>query len=394
MQTQCNLYDKARLLQRPHYPVRFGADEISCFGDSLCEEMVSNVGKRVLDPRPWDGSEFNPKFTYSLHAHESGVEVSPLTISLIVPYLDGDVSGVWVLACAVMAHWVPVRMTISPSETDLVTSNVTDLLRSQLSSRYPGVRPAILIDKSWRPFLAPKYAVTRESDTGGGQTNVDIMVRLIGQLMTEKIVNGTRVVYFNPISTERDGTLTRDFMQKTVGAIVTEGLARTTSHGTTLAVFDRGPDTKVVEDLGQQWGLGAGNRTLTYNRTRGMVESTHLNSTEILDGPMSELDMFKHGAEMHFDVKQFKYGFGYADATRNFGMAIMFMYLIIMLFYHFVAACYCLSESPTVSAWDDLLELLILAWNSPRARELSRVSTHMEDKEPNLEVADKDPSDK
>lgn len=382
VQTQCRLYDKATLLQKPDRQVPFGTDEIACFGDSLCEQMVSNARDRSLDPRLWNETEFDPEFKYSLHAYGSGNQVTPLTVSLVVPYLDGEVSGVWVLGCAVMAHWVPVKMTISPSETDLVTSNVTDLLRSQLSSTDIGVGTAILIDKSWRQFLAPLYTVTRGGGTQEEQTDVDIMVRLIGQLMTLKSVNGTRVVYFNPTGTEPNGTLTRDFMEKTVGAIVTEGLARTASHGTTLAVFEPKPDTKIVEDLGQQWGLDAGNRTLTYNRTTGMIESTHLNSTEILEGPMSELDLFKHGTEMHFDVKQFKYGFGHADATRNFGLAVMFMYLIIVAFYHVGAAFHWLmTSSPAVSAWDDLLELLVLAWNSSHAYELSGASTQMDDKQ-------------
>jgi hypothetical protein len=289
----------------------------------------------------------------------------PLLAAATFPYRNGSSVGVLRFACTILAHWVPATLSVSPDDSTLVQSNVTDLVSNpdfslEDSSTF-SAGPAIRIEEEW----AEKYLIPKVNVTGPRGTTEISPLRAIFEplLMQDSVVleDGTEVRVLaaagdqsSDDSWENLSAMLRAkvYVQKAFTGIVTEGLARYASGVESYVVRSHNDTAIVVSNIG------------TEDQTRDLTVGV-----EFLDR-LSTLIRFK------FEAEKYGYGSGKVGPTLNFALSVIYIYLTVvgsyLLYAMVLSKLWLKSDIPTVRAWNDVTELLLLAWNSKSSPVLSR----------------------
>ncbi|KAK4031215.1 hypothetical protein C8A01DRAFT_42302 [Parachaetomium inaequale] len=362
VQSQCAVYTRAG--PSPEPSPRFESDQLMCLGDPVCKKMRES--RLIGGEADWNITRVEMS-AYMMAPNAS--ENHPLVAAATFPYRNGSSVGVLRFACTMMAHWMPATFSVSPAENDLVQSNVTDLISNAVADFYHldlstiSVGPAIRIEEDWvEKYLLPKVNVT------GPQGTTELTpLRVIFDplLMQDSVVleDGTEVRVLAAAGDQGSDNSSENYMalgrarahvQKVFTGIVTEGLARYASGAESYVVRSYNDTAVVMSNIG------------TEHETRdGTV------GVEFFDR-LSTLTRFK------FEVEKYGYGSGKVGPTLNFALAVIYIYLIVVgsyfLYAMVVSKLWLKSDVPTVGPWNDVAELLLLAWNSKSSPALSRSS--------------------
>ncbi|GAB1318978.1 hypothetical protein MFIFM68171_09188 [Madurella fahalii] len=294
----------------------------------------------------------------------SADETHPLLAVAEFPYVNGSEAGVWVIACSIMAHWIPTVLTVSPSENDFVESNVTDFE----PFRSGDVEP-------------PAADVTLPNGTVAKTTKIE---RLLSSWMATRILGNTSVIAFDPGSDTEGGEYiifaARHTVQTFFGSIVADALSRVASSSGSYAVLSRNDTTIVVTDLGLQQTSDAADTVYEWPNGRDAAPNI-TGAHRVGDGskmPQQLLDGFHQLTIFDFEAEKYGYGSGKVGSTTRFAYSVMFIYFALVggyFLYVMVISLLCRGKPvPTVRGWDDVQELIVLAWNSKLSPKLGRSS--------------------
>ncbi|KAK3356711.1 hypothetical protein B0T25DRAFT_566048 [Lasiosphaeria hispida] len=362
VQTGCSAYNREDFLAATK-PVgaMYDTSFIECFGDPQCERLIAE--KRYAQSDLWNSTSLSPRIAL-FGANESFEH--PLFASASIPYWSGKEKEVkvWVFTCAIMAHWAPSVLTVSPSESALVVSNITDLAdvfhRTDVES-LPPMGPAINIKDSWVRFLNPELPVANlpnstslNSSSAAAKTYTPLGM-LLGVLLAGAQNNTVSV--FDPAGGYVGGVdFAKTVLQKLLGAMVADGLARVASDQGSFALVADDDTNMTFANFGKRPGLAAGDGT-------GNLSPGELNySREEMH------EAIRNKVIYEFDVERYGYGSGKEGPTMGFALAVMYIYFVIVGSYALYVACAMYFQRPrglsTVVAWGDVQNMLLLAWNS------------------------------
>lgn len=375
VQTQCQVYERNDLFGVSGEPGAFNASHVNCFNDETCGTMLTNSRNMVFSDGDWNRTDWEPDFEYSIIASPLN-ETLPLMATMKLPFKDGSDIKTWMVACVIVAHWAPASVTIDPATSDLVESNVSDTSVFSRPEMLSG--QTIRIDESWIDYLSPRFNITYTEENGTSTTlETRVLSTLMNPFMKHIMLEGKEVVVFNPeTNAVPDAATIGNFVQRSYSAIITEGLARVNSKNETLATLSMNDTSIVMADMSIQRGLSAAN--VTFDWSSGSVKVTV--NDEIGNSsytPEGIIDEYNKMVLYEFDVQQYGYGFGVPGPTMRFGLAVIFLYLGILAVY---SVSVLLRRWPTVAAWDDLQDLLILVWNSASPPQLWRSGAGIESK--------------
>ncbi|KAK4248146.1 hypothetical protein C7999DRAFT_31461 [Corynascus novoguineensis] len=371
VQTQCEVYDQAQLSNRslPFYPT----DGLDCLGDADCEDILNT---NWVVEHSTNVSYDRPMFAYST---STDTQKSALLASAALPYRNGSELGTYIVACSIIAHWMPASLSISPSESDFVESNVTDLVSREFSLKSPSeyfdvadneVRPLINMTSDWLRYLFPRMNITLPDGTIEEESQMrGIFSPLIGNFSTG---NGS-VLIFNPATYRDQGLLTvynsmkrtREVVQKIYGAVVTEGLARVASRSENWLV--RSSNATVVVTANIRTELD--NSDVVYDWSNGTLRIDGFESEDqSIKSPQEFLDHLAPMTRIDLEATRYGWGSGKVGWTMSFALAIMYAYFAIIATYFIYAALWPRlrhKELPyTIVSWGDMVDLVMLAWNS------------------------------
>ncbi|KAM7183972.1 hypothetical protein V8F20_012411 [Naviculisporaceae sp. PSN 640] len=373
VQTQCRAHNFESVSLDE--PPSFSADGLSCLDDDECEIYLQQI-KSGADRIPADrlmSSIGSPAHILGLAQGERNHNA--LVMSLTLPYSENQTKKAWLVGCTVLAHWVPSTLSISPKDSEFVQSNITD--PALLFRPGPDLGTAINVNftSNWTRYLDP--IIWYSNDT------VD---RVLRTLYTTPMLGGV----FIPGSSEgrANNATAAEFIQKILGVVVTEGLARSTSLGETNFL-------KTENDTMIEWEMMA-------HLAEGFAWSGRMdfsNGTAVRTGSIGDQDasilipgltmqMFRDQiastVRFEFQAQRYGYGSGKRGPTMTFALAVVFIYFVIV-------GCYFLDlvilsrlyrgdrgSPPTVLGWGTLPELLVLVWNSRPHPTLGRSSVRVQ----------------
>ena len=116
----------------------------------------------------------------------------------------------------------------------------------------------------------------------------------------------------------------------------------------------------------------------------GAAENGTATPRKFLDHLQTNLTHF------YFEGERYGYGSGKVGPTMRFPLAAVYIYMIVMgtyfLYVTVVSKFWWKSSVSTVVAWDDIAELLLLAWNSTSRLSVSRSSVEVDKSRWRVEV--------
>lgn len=322
----------------------------------------------------------SPRLTYSFYTGNITADEEKLVFFALatIPYRNGTSIGAWVLPCTMIAHWVPASLSISPGDTDLVQSNVTDALGDVYWENSITTGTLIKIKSDWLDYLVTAINITLPDGT---IQRIRPLGRLFEPLLSPvESANETLLVFepghLQPTENifEQHPSLKRAlvYVQKISGAILTEGLARVASASHSYVVYEHNDTAVVLADIGARWHVE--NRTLDWSNgtavdtgadplgNKLLPDEQARTPQELLEGLQTQLTRFD------FEAERYGYGSGKVGPSMDFALAVVYIYLIIVgaYFLHVmvVSRLWRKQDVPTIVAWGDVADLLLLAWNS------------------------------
>ncbi|KAK4099135.1 hypothetical protein N658DRAFT_498731 [Parathielavia hyrcaniae] len=383
---------------------------LNCLGDPWCESRLG-----IEDATAWLGTKLGDgpgglnisewMGTYRLWAPNATDDWEPLLASIILPYRNGGETHAMHYLCTIIAHWMPAALSISPAENDFVNSNVSDFIA--LDSRMDHfdnltdlAGPAIKIESEWLDFMMPEVNVETPSGTMKGY-------RPVGFIIDGLLSEDDTLESFGDIGETQFGTYgsrrrARSYVQKAFTGMVAEALSRVAPKSRSYMVNSYNDTTVVVTDIGNH--PGAVQESATWSN--GMVvdiqprdpgflrikfnESilSHLghlrnvpNDLEVVgnfSSPQEYVDHLSTLTHLGFEVETYGYGSGNGGTATIFAITVVSAYLLIVgtYFLYVMVLCKCLLkfDIPTITAWGDVTELVLLAWNSRPHPMLSKTS--------------------
>ena len=283
----------------------------------------------------------------------------PLRLWVTLPYNNGSSLRTLIMPCTVIAHWMPAQLIYSPIRSEKVQSNVSNQLPHLMNlsitdKRYHNITASLItFNHDWISGLLPDFKITSTRGAMLWDTRpLSLMMELLLSPMEHE--NNTLLVFDADSELEQRLIKAKMNIQAVISAIITEGLARISSAAPTIIVRRPNKTTTKVTELGVAWTDPSS--ALTGPDT-GMTWDVR---EKIYDPSM---DLLTSLTSLDFYVERHGYGTGGPGASKTINGARLFLscYLFIMLIY-FLAAL--VAPWPEICAWDDLSDLVMLAWNS------------------------------
>lgn len=391
VQAKCNIWNSATSDKASLMNMSFPYEELNCFDEppgGSCHQIRDHLANWTINE---DFTQIKDNVTYWLGTtnaaeNSSATDPSTLIFAASLPFFsEGVIKGVRVVGCSYMAHWVPSTPVIDPSNTDYINTNITKLdvffanETTKSSKKKPTVGPVINLDWTWLPYLdvsqtddeARNY--TEEGTVGSKRAGISYSIGSIIYGMSMTNSTGANDV-FGPGS-NFEGSTGDDKVQlvveKLTGSIVTDAIARTMDSHAYLVVGkkEQNKDSVTLDQLFVQEGPNSFDLTLYKNGTLAVPDQ--LPQPNFYPGwnNMDELitSVKKDFVTVEFKAEQYGYGFGQPGPPMRFALTVIITYLAILLFYWFVTL---VTLGKTVAPWDDLQDLIALAWASPPPPEL------------------------
>ncbi|KAL2196844.1 hypothetical protein P885DRAFT_36851 [Corynascus similis CBS 632.67] len=312
-------------------------------------------------------------------------ETSTLRTAAIFPYRNGTTFGTYIVPCTIIAHWMPATLSISPGESDFVTSNVTEAVLNDLSRALienvfdrsiNAVGPAISMTGDWVEYLFPTVNVTLPDGTIQEESQ---LTGILEPLVGEFSVGNRSVLVFDPAGDQNTDDVhvsenverTRRFMQKIYGTVVTEGLARVASRSESWLVRSSNATALIAANIRGN----ADTSDTVFSWPNGTLLASEIGSSEMtsldrnISTPQEILDSLARTSTLFdFAVARYGYGSGKVGPTMTFALAVIYTYFIIVAAYFVHVTLWPRlrrKQAPyTIVRWHDVADLIVLAWNS------------------------------
>jgi hypothetical protein len=367
VQTQCVVYDKEKLTGKTEEETAYyDFSNVRCFRDLDCERATA--AQRIPMPEEhWNKTlpmvDFYPV--------EELNDKRPLLARAVLPYLSGNNEiKTWIVACSFVAHWAPATLSISPSESDLVESNITNpSIFADLPPNIPMGR-AITILGHWTRILNPVLV----------NTNTTYRTALDALILPMLDIPNVSVPIFSPGSgPSPDRNTTQILMQRLIGSFVTDGVARSGSASKNYVKIADNSTTILLKDIALLSGLNATDISFDFSAGPNNVTSSSGNITQPFNGTEQRArDEIASWVKFEFKAQRFGYGSGKPGSAVGFAIAVMYLYGAILVAYFLevmvLAQLMGWDRVGTVVPWGDIEEMMLLAWNSRPQEEVIRQS--------------------
>ncbi|KAF7551820.1 hypothetical protein G7Z17_g4747 [Cylindrodendrum hubeiense] len=397
--SKCNVwnledYESASDVPDMDYPSK----ELNCFSasdDDYCARMRKQLQSWMATDTSWR-DQTGIMYQFSVIADEQNSDnatLSSLVFYARLPYIHGagDSFGMRVAACSFMPHWIPSTMVVDPSNTDLVESNITDLSifgndNWKENQKKVTVGPVIRIKESFLPYLSlGDYQNQDSNSTADNSTDIFSNVGSLFMAMMLTYTNTTGQWYFFGPGSSQDSTFESDdddtvrvVMEKFTGAIVADSIARISAGAVPLLLrpSDSGNGSMRAIDLATRQGPSTLDSELLPNGTGISSNGVTFQLNMTLDKYVKKVQ--KEFATLDFKAEQYGYGYGQPGGSMTFALTVIFAYIFMLFLYWIVVLC---RRSHTVAAWDDLQDLIALAWSSPAPADLKGQGAKVADKD-------------
>lgn len=298
-------------------------------------------------------------------------------------------------------------LSISPRESKLVTSNITSpVLQPQYS---PRDGPHGSSNQDARQLGLPPQS-PRNAQLKLHRIRVPLFPPHLGAhlppqrrhddllLLTNNEINTDNRIAFRPNTTApqavfnpgsstdsnfgADRNFTQYILQKILGTVITDGLARAASNGSSHAVFPHNTTAIAIRNIGAAHGLeahqflfdwsGAGTGFASSSvPTNGIALARGERNGGITQEAVMEA-LARGTTQFVFEAERFGYGSGKPGPTVDFALCVMYIYLGIVAVYFLRWGCEvgydrCWGGGErvmAVGAWGSMETLLWLVWNS------------------------------
>ncbi|KAF9870755.1 hypothetical protein CkaCkLH20_11857 [Colletotrichum karsti] len=392
---KCVLYDRDQLLQEnglPYFPV----SALNCYGDAGCLRVQKD--KPTFKSRTWNDTSTHPRMTYNLHYYDKKSPGGAMLWAGTIPYVGDSTNTnqkLWVYTCSFMSRWVPASFTIDSGDSSMLLSNFSSLedMSQAFEDSTPQPDRVVQPDPSWVRLIDPSFNMTRMmpgTPENVAEVSETSPIKLIlNQFLDSRSNNGTKVTYIDTV--DGDQKSTEIFLTKVFGVLLTDSLARTSSHEKAALILDESPTSMKWIDLKEQSGYRSGIHTVEATNNQTFPSVSYLND----DKDRTPLDMsvedatqqFRNMVQIDFDTQRYGYGSGQFTKTLQFALIMMYIYLGIVGIYGFTIFSSHAAELfgqllgrrrfhlRSVVAWGDLADLMLLALrsNPPNDPELDHV---------------------
>ncbi|KAK4122053.1 hypothetical protein N657DRAFT_673261 [Parathielavia appendiculata] len=389
VQSQCTSYDLTGLSRPRHLPF-YEYDQLNCLGDPACESMRESTLERgrgfVVTERLWN----NPNISDSIGQYHFGApnssEPYPLLLaSITLPYRNGTKTGVGLFACAIMAHWMPATLSVSPKDSDIVQSNVTNFISGadDLNLLTGSAGPAIKIEEDWIDFLAPMINVSTPS---GNMTRTRPVRLIFDAFLADDMIlePAGNLGSDNPWQNLYGILKGQEYVQKAFTGMVTEALARVAPKSRSYMVNSYNNTIIEVTDIGTHrhqrdavkesatWSNGTvveiqpRDPDFLFNKFKesilshlGYIKNTS-NQPEFVgynglySSPQEFVDYLSNLTHLEFEVERYGYGSGKGGPTMTFALTVVITYMIVVgtyfLYVMVLSKFWFKSDIPTIRA--------------------------------------------
>ncbi|KAL0943702.1 uncharacterized protein CTRU02_201589 [Colletotrichum truncatum] len=391
VQGKCAIYDKDELLKTGAEAI-FPTTALNCHGDADCLSLQQNVPHVRRDY--WNTAKNDTIPTYTLHHNAVPGVKTVIQIAGTMPYASQDMEQrTWVYACNFLARWVPSKISVDPSVSNIIESNVSspDTMNKLFEDDESHRGSVITVGDDWLIGIDPKFNITRHIFLTDSKTYDN---RLFWTSPMDMILNrflyrheredGNFVRYFDTIADNKNPQVNKEdtetFLAKAYGVFLTDGLSRTSSGRQTFLILKEEKDNITWIDLAVQNGLwsGAHSYVSVDNKTYPSKEIWNDNFKETpYKNTMEQWRQgFREYVQIDFDAERHGYGSGQWSKTLEFALVMMYIYLGIVGIYGAVVltsqvldwiGCALGGRSidlRSVTAWSDLQDLVLLALRS------------------------------
>ncbi|KAI9162898.1 hypothetical protein HJFPF1_04493 [Paramyrothecium foliicola] len=388
--SKCNIWNMERYNNTSEVPaMAFPSTELRCFSEDendACHRLRALFGYYEVTKEFWNSNETSATYGFGTVEDEDDPTLSSPSFVARLPFNNNGTIGIRIAACSFMARWIPTIFAIDPTNSSIITTNITtmDMFTKEGGSRLAtdgsSSDQMIRIDRSWLSLLDPEYNISREADSNDSEVRTQSeRVSSFGSLMAAVItMEGTAENgalpggYIGPGSGEDAMTEASDMevavlCEKLLASLLTDAVSRTgAGHDATLV--------QPSEDKGSLKLINLSSRDGAY-----INELTMLANGELLDqsgrmmGPSryQSLDDFMKSVQafikLDLRAEQFGYGYGQAKETTRFALGVIYTYLTVLLVYSLFVQ---IRQASSVAAWGDMQDLLALVWSSSPPQEL------------------------
>jgi len=423
-QTKCRAFDMGDIRESrqkndtanlPYWPM----EHIKCFDDARCAAWKARPPReRLVSDNLWNDNPPEPNISFRWVETEGA-----LSAVFTVPYLlypdwrnlsnikDLDQGaaqqGYSIIACSFVSRWAPSTLTAELSQTRLMQSNISD------PGVFAPVNGGLDLSAIGRPVrLTKEWADLLDFNITGLYTDTDSMLSTsepgaMASLLNAVVYCGTkatrRLCSFGLDLDARDGLSVPRVAEKLLGIALTDGLSRvglTTTRGASHG------QPEVVEELSLDrirwrylvsvwWYPGSGlvrNCTFTPNvggnaslpTKYACVTNGTTYHNQYKDTMAEAVAEFKRYHRFGLEVDRYGYGSGAASPTLTFSMTVVYLYIGTVVVYMAaslgslwgygrVRAGGGANRVRGINGWDDIQDLVALAWRSRPPQELENV---------------------
>ena len=379
VQVQCTIYDKDEMEENGNLKTApMLADKIDCFKDSNCEAI-----KRQVEPVYF---EKTLDFTNIYEMKDITADgFSTITYRAQYGYIKSEEDmvvteeGVWVTGCVAMAHWVPSALTVDPAIPGGIKSDFNITGEKQLEQALESLDEpkAISLDESWNLYLNPFH--------GSSDRSLDLLFISMNEGRTNPRNSSESTYYLGPGSAlgrkSADASVAVEALQNFISVLLAEALAHTVhtswdweySPKLFTSVADHEANWTALNDQVNGWS------DQTFKWTDEDSPMTMVSSdgrtTEDVDFTWNDVTSGRvPHLQLDFDVMKFGYANGNPGGTMAFALGVMYFYLGILVVYAVWAT---FARATAITRWDDMAELVALAWKSAPPQEMLDTGVHI-----------------
>jgi hypothetical protein len=404
VQTKCQTFDwnEARdslhendTKNMPYWSV----EGFECLGDTTCNRWKeAGQSDRLIDSQYWDHDpteQLYPLFRWI------NVGDGPLSAAVKLPYivyeLDDPVTdetapsaqGWWFSVCTFVPHWVSSSVSLPIRRTNVVESNTSFINSNMKLTQLPDYTDSnmIQIDHEFAELINFPVNDTWAARVNARDWNSDDIVPLsvgaVDSLLSSMInYDGANVSFWRNIFQYRqDSTHVFSEVEKVLGLDLVNAISMTTAKSADPYLIKE----KTADSITILYPSGINPSSFdptTLTRGNGscpVISTSEDNGAFCLLGYDSidqVLAEFEAEDVWTFTLDQFGFGAGMPSPTLTFAMFILYFYLAMVfsfflglfLFWIFIFKMSAFRDGGRqpvcVAGWDDLQDLLALAWKS------------------------------